>query len=277
MDWIRKQAIFYQSLAQSKRYQAVVHLENQADESFWNYQLQSVKTGRYLFLYFSKNDKGIDSRGCEQCLKFKPYLTSRFFICIDSDLRLLRGDQGLEASNNIAQTYAYSWENHLCEANHLSERFKQLLPNSHFDFQLFLHSLSEILYRPLLFLIKYGADTHTNQRWNVSRFNACIPLQPSRKDLECNGKGYLEKLESNFDKAWELLPHEDDCAIPSIAKSNAYLHIQGHQLYKLVMHIGTMLCRGTDIAFKTDILDKGLHTSGYHEIESLQADLRYIL
>lgn len=26
---------------------------------------------------------------------------------------------------------------------------------------------------------------------------------------------------------------------------NAYLHIQGHQLYKLIMHIGTMLCKGT--------------------------------
>ena len=37
MDWIRKQARLYQNLAQTMRYQAVVHLEDKEDESFWNY------------------------------------------------------------------------------------------------------------------------------------------------------------------------------------------------------------------------------------------------
>ena len=34
MDWIRKQARLYQNLAQTMRYQAVVHLEDKEDESF---------------------------------------------------------------------------------------------------------------------------------------------------------------------------------------------------------------------------------------------------
>ena len=55
--------------------------------------------------------------------------------------------------------------------------------------------------------------------------------------------------------------------------ANAYLHIQGHQLYKLVLHIGTLFCHGTNIAFKTGVLDKALHTEGYVEIDNVQTDL----
>ena len=258
------------------RYQAVVHLEDKEDEYFWDYQLQSVKPGRYRYLYYSKSDKGTDSRGCEQCLRFRPYLTDRFFICIDSDLRLLRGEQGLVAANHIAQTYTYSWENHLCEAAHLNERKDKAITDSYFDLQAFLHSFSKIVYRPLLYLIQYGADSSTNQLWNVSKFNACIPLQPSRSDLADNAAGYLAKVKENFNKALATLPSEVKTVEP-LTEKNAYLHMQGHQLYKLVMHIGSMLCGGTGIAFKTDVLDKGLHTNGYEEIESLQSDLQYIL
>ena len=276
MDWIRKQARLYQNLARTMRYQAVVHLEDKEDEYFWDYQLQSVKPGRYRYLYYSKSDKGTDSRGCEQCLRFRPYLTDRFFICIDSDLRLLRGEQGLVAANHIAQTYTYSWENHLCEAAHLNERKDKAITDSGFDLQAFLHSFSKIVYNPLLYLIQYGADSSTNQLWNVSKFNACIPLQPSRSDLVDNGAGYLAKVKENFNKALATLPSEVK-TVELLTEENAYLHMQGHQLYKLVMHIGSMLCGGTGIDFKTDVLDKGLHTNGYEEIESLQSDLQYIL
>ena len=276
MDWIRKQARLYQNLARTMRYQAVVHLEDKEDEYFWDYQLQSVKPGRYRYLYYSKSDKGTDSRGCEQCLRFRPYLTDRFFICIDSDLRLLRGEQGLVAANHIAQTYTYSWENHLCEAAHLNERKDKAITDTDFDLQAFLHSFSKIVYQPLLYLIQYGADSSTNQLWNVSKFNACIPLQPSCSDLVDNGADYLAKVKENFNKALATRPSEVK-TVELLTEENAYLHMQGHQLYKLVMHIGSMLCSGTGIAFKTDVLDKGLHTNGYEEIESLQSDLQYIL
>lgn len=276
MDWIRKQARLYQNLARTNRYQAIVHLEDKEDEYFWDHQLQNIKPGRYRYLYYSKSNSGIDSRGCEQCLRFKPYLTQKFFICIDSDLRLLRGEPGLIATNNIAQTYTYSWENHLCEATNLEERKKNILTESEFNFQTFLNSFSQIVYKPLLYLIMYGADSITNRLWNVSKFNACIPLQPSRSDLADNGIRYLIKVKDNFEKALSVLPF-DAKSVESITEKNAYLHIQGHQLYKLIMHIGSMLCVGTGIAFKTDILDNGLQTNGYEEIDSLQKDLQYIL
>lgn len=277
MDWIQKQARLYQNLARTNRYQAIVHLEDKKDERFWNYQLQHTKPGRYRFLCYSKSEKGTESRGCEQCLRFRPYLTDRFFICIDSDLRLLRGEENLTADNHIAQTYAYSWENHLCEATHLKGRLANALPTLDFDFSAFLSSFSKIVYKPLLCLIQYGAESSTNRMWNVSKFNACIPLQPSRADLTDNGTGYLVKMKANFDKALAQLPDSPPDAVDALTEENAYLHIQGHQLYKLVMHIGTMVCRDAGIAFKSSILDNGLHADGYDEIDSLQSDLHGIL
>lgn len=62
-----------------------------------------------------------------------------------------------------------------------------------------------------------------------------------------------------------------------IDEANAYLHIHGHQLYKLVLQIGSMLCKGKGVAFKTEILDKAVHTESYNEIENVQLDLMQIL
>ena len=277
MDWISKQAKLYRNLALTNRYQAIVHLEDKDDERFWDYQLQHVKPGRYRYLYYSKNNNGIDTRGCEQCLRFRPYLTDRFFICIDSDLRLLRGEKGLTASNHIAQTYTYSWENHLCEASHICERMKQHMAQVNFDMNEFLAAFSKIVYRPLLYLVHYSANSTLNKLWNISKFNACVPLQPKRSDLDHNGKAYLSVIKSRFDQELRKLPDEPINELVSITEKNAYLHIQGHLLYKMMLHIGTLLCRGTGIAFKSDILDSCLHTDGYDEIEALQKDLKLIL
>lgn len=276
MDWIRKQARLYSNLALTLRYQAVVHLKNKNDETFWNTQLQKAHPGRYRYLYYSKSDNGTDSRGCEQCLRFTPYLTNRFFICIDSDLRLLRGEQNLTANNHIAQTYTYSWENHLCEATNLSKRANNHIKQTDFDFQSFISSFSKIVYRPLLYLVHYSAHGTLNNLWNISKFNACIPLQPKRSELENNGKNYLDDMKQRFDKAianLEQLPN----GAPSVSETNAYLHIQGHQLYKLILHIGTQLCKGKNVAFKSDILDTNINTTGYEEINALQHDLHFIL
>lgn len=276
MDWIRKQARLYERLASTPRYNAVVHLEDKEDAMFWNLQLQNVFPGRYRFIPYSKSDKGTDTRGCEQCLRFRNYLSSKFFICIDSDLRLLRGEPHLDAEHYITQTYAYSWENHLCEADALQARLKKRLPDCSFDFRMFLAELSRIVYQPLLYLVRYGNDSTLNKHWNVAKFNACLPLQPKRADLSENGKAYLSKVKENFHK--ELVTFTDAPAVaPSLTPENAYLHMQGHQLYKLVLHIGTLLCSGTTVAFKSDILDVDIPTHGYDEIDSVGRDLKKIL
>ena len=278
MSNIEDQARYYNNLPlRYRNIKAVVHLEAKEDIPFWDYQLQNAYPSQYRYITYSKNNNGADARGCEQCLRYKPYLTKRFFICIDSDLRLLRGEEGLTAENRIAQTYTYSWENHLCEAEHLQHRYHTKVPNSGFDFSIFLKNLSIVLYLPLLYLVHYSQEPSLNQQWSISKFNACLPLQPKRKELEDNGKPYFEKVKKLFVDALKSLQLPANITNRNLKKEEAYLHIQGHQIYKLILHIGTLLCKGTGVAFKTDILHKTFPINGYSEIENLQTDLKQIL
>lgn len=278
MDRIYQQAQYFSNLPlRDRSIKAVVHLEDSDDVLFWSNQLRNIHPAKYRFLTYSKNGNGTDSRGCEQCLRYKPYLNKRFFICIDSDLRQLKGEQGLTANNNVAQTYAYSWENHFCEAEHLQERFTELVSDSDFDFKVFLHNLSVVVYRPLIYLVHYSRCSELNQQWNITKFNSCLPLQPKRDELEDNGKGYIGRVAELFDEKISGLQLPEEMTNEYIDEANAYLHIQGHQLYKLVLQIGSMLCKGKGVAFKTEILDKVVHTEGYNEIENVQLDLMQIL
>ena len=278
MDRIYQQAQYFSNLPlRDRSIKAVVHLEDSDDVPFWSNQLRNIHPAKYRFLTYSKNGNGTDSRGCEQCLRYKPYLNKRFFICIDSDLRQLKGEQGLTANNNVAQTYAYSWENHFCEAEHLQERFTELVSDSDFDFKVFLHNLSVVVYRPLIYLVHYSRCSELNQQWNITKFNSCLPLQPKRDELEDNGKGYIGRVAELFDEKISGLQLPEEMTNEYIDEANAYLHIQGHQLYKLVLQIGSMLCKGKGVAFKTEILAKAVHTEGYNEIENVQLDLMQIL
>ena len=218
MNRIEEQARYYQNLPlRDRSVKAVVHLEDAEDELFWNHQLQKASPAAYHFLAYSKNDKGNEAHGCEQCLRYKSFLTSRFFI--------------------------------------------------------FLQDLSKVVYQPLLYLVHYSKGSELNQQWNITKFNACLPLQPKREELAKNGSLYLEGVTKLFSEAIDNLQQEVPLDNEHLDETNAYLHIQGHQLYKLVLHIGTLFCHGTNVAFKTDILDKALHTEGYAEIDNVQSDL----
>lgn len=277
MNRIEEQARYFRNIPlRDRSIKAVVHLEDAEDKLFWNNQLQKAFSGKYLFIPYSKNQKGNDVHGCEQCLRYRPYLTKNFFICIDSDLRQLKGEIGLTADVNIVQTYAYSWENHFCEAEHLQNRFAELVPKAQFYFNVFLQELSKVVYEPLLYLVHYSQSSELNQQWNITKFNACMPLQPTRNELTDNGSAYIEHVKQLFEDALQNLQQPESMTNEHLDETNAYLHIQGHQLYKLVLHIGTMLCNGTGVAFKTDVLDKSIHTDGYLEIDSVQSDLRII-
>ena len=117
MSRIEDQANYYKILPlRYRNIKGVVHIEDKDDKVFWNNQLQNVLPGYYNFVAHSRREKGHDTSGCEQCLRYLEYLNRQFFICIDSDLRLLRHQENLTAGNYVAQTHAYSWENHYCEA-----------------------------------------------------------------------------------------------------------------------------------------------------------------
>ena len=112
--------------------------------------MQTIRPGHYHFVSQSRNEAGVESKGCEQCLKYLHFTNQHFFICIDSDFRLLRGDDELTPNNYIAQTYTYSWESHLSEAEHLQQRFYNKTNEVDFNFVVFLKNLSIIVYKPLI-------------------------------------------------------------------------------------------------------------------------------
>ena len=140
----------------------------------------------------------------------------------------------------------------------------------------FLKQLSEIVYRPLLYLV-YHKTSELNRLWNITKFNRCIPNQLKREDLKENGQLYLLKVKQFFDAELASLSLPDNFAIEGLTPENAYLHIQGHKLYDLILNIGTMLCKGKRVAFKSEVLDSRFPISGYPEIDNVKSDLATIL
>lgn len=276
MDLYEEQARWFRNIPiVDPRIRASLHVEDREDLKFWDYHLQHVAPGQYNFISHSRSQNSEDTKGCEQCLRYRPYLTKEFFVCIDSDLRLLRGESDLNASNYIAQTYTYSWENHCCEAEHLQARLRVRIPDidSIFDFRVFFAALSKIMYEPFRLLMYY--DSHDRSLWNLRKFNACIPLQPRREQLKENGKAFLDVVQQNFSQATENLSAPETFTI-GIKEEQTYLHVRGHNIYDLTLYIGTLLCRGKYIVFHKEILDFNYPHEGYDEINLLNIDLESI-
>lgn len=267
---------------------ASVHLEDKNDEAFWNTRLQKIKPGSYNFIYHSRvgRESEKEASGCNQCLSFIGYFSNKFFACMDSDFRFLTTQANFSVESYVAQTYTYSWENHLCEANALQLRYDVYSPKSvcvKFDFGVFLNGLSEIVYEPLLYLLYY--NTKHIADWNIKKFNACIPSQFSSMDVLDNGCSFLNKTCDNFKKELLLLSVEEHdfeeykkkIAKKGIKQSNAYLYIQGHKIYGLVNMIGHLLQDKIGESFSEACLLPDAHLEGYDEINQVYGDLSKIL
>ena len=175
---------------------SVVHVEDKDDIWFWEQLLLKYRPGRYKFKPATMNEKGNRTAGCAQCLKYKGFLSQKFFICIDSDLRRLAGED-ISAVDGILQTYTYSWENHCAFAAKLQRSFTDHKQNG-FDFTLFLEQYSAIVYEPFFIdcsIKKRKLDLHL--LIGTDSDNA-ISLQYRKEDEQSNGKQFLERLSFQF-------------------------------------------------------------------------------
>ena len=102
-------------------------------------------------------------------------------------------------------------------------------------------------------------------------------MQPTREDLADNGRLYLKKIKDGFEAAISELQFNPNTFDPDLTLNNSYLPIQGHHLYKLVKHIGSLICKGTGIKFTSEVLNTFNQFSGYDEIDHVQSDLKTIL
>ena len=264
---------------------ACVHLEDSEDKTFWNTFLQNNRSGVYYFITYSRSPKGNNTTGCEQCLKYRPYLSKSFFICIDSDFRYLKKEPDLNASNYICQTYTYSWENHYCEISALKQRFESQCPDkaTTFDFSVFLSELSKTVYKPLLLLLYCLKEDKPD--FDPRMFSACLPNQCKRVELADNGKALIERITKNFEpylntvfaKSIDFEVEKKYCQTLNVNEQNAYLHIRGHNIFDLVSYIGDLLCRGTSVSFKNDVLMNDLPPQTYWQIKKVAEDIATII
>ena len=264
---------------------ASVHLEDGDDKGFWNAMLQGRHPGHYYFITHSRSPKGYDTKGCEQCLKYRPYLSKRFFICIDSDMRYLLQEPDIDSTHFVCQTYTYSWENHYCEASALQQRFEKQCPDKSatFDFTIFLTELSRALYKPLLLLLYCLKNDKPD--FNLRMFSACLPNQCKRVELADNGKLLVERITKNFEqhlnsqfaKSIDFDAEDRYCNALNVNEQNAYLHVRGHNVFDLVAYVGDLLCRGTSVSFKNDVLTNELPPQDYWQITKVASDIAEIV
>lgn len=264
---------------------ACVHLEDKEDMVFWDAMLQNHHRGKYHFVTHSKSQRGKESSGSSQCLRFRPYLSRRFFIGIDSDMRYLMQEQEVDAAHFVCQTYTYSWENHFCEARSLQERFASLCPDKAclFNFEVFLSAYSTVVFKPFLLLL-YCLKNHKSDLTR-KQFDASLPHQCKGVELADNGKMLIERIASYFEpylntplaKAIDLEAVKSYCDALNVNEQNAYLHVRGHNLFDLVANIGKMLCHGTSVSFKKDVLLKDMPPQTYWQIKKVATDIAAII
>lgn len=259
---------------------SVVRVENRDDIWFWRQVLAKYSNRRYKFMPATQNDKGNATSGCAECLKYNGFLSQRFFVCIDSDLRYLSGDS-VSANQGVLQTYTYSWENHCAFAARLQRQFDEHLQGERtFNFISFLQRYSQIVYKP--FLLMLYQERNKLDSFKQGTFHRCISLQYRNGDETDGGASFLQRMEETLLTATEGIT--DTCGFDfdkeserystfGLDETNAYLYVRGHNLYDSLMSIGRKLCEGTAVDFEHNIMKSALAFDEYNEINKIKADI----
>lgn len=263
----------------------VARLEDSEDVMFWQTMFHAARPDvRVKFLPCSISNSGMRVTGKKNCLKYINELNEHYVICVDSDFDNILQPGFLDVNKFILQTYAYSWENHYCWAESLQTRWESLDVND-FNFSEFIIALSEAIYEPLLILL--AAKASNIKLWSLdSMCSAILSTQSNQKSFfENNGKAYIEKIAQQLD-SWiathDVLPEDsvdkmrNTLTALKITPTNAYLYIQGHCIYDLILRLGIAMCDGK-YDFKSEVLDKALTIDGYNEIEKVQKDIMSIV
>ena len=117
--------------------------------------------------------------------------------------------------------------------------------------------------------------------FNLRMFSACLPNQCKRIELADNGKSLIERITKNFEqhlnsqfaKSIDFDAEASYCNALDVNEENAYLHVRGHNVFDLVAYIGDLLCRGTSVSFKNDVLTNELPPQDYWQIKKVASDI----
>ncbi len=297
-DYFSTAAARFAMDAKMLRCRASVHVENKDDILFWERVLRHyIPKDKFHFISGSRNEFGHETCGVTQCLKYKPYLSPSFVICIDSDYRHLQGEAKIDAKHFVIQTYTYSFENHLCFAHNLTTVCKRLtnLENCYFNFALFWRCYSNILYDLFVWHL-YLLDCDEGE-FLQNDFNRYLSLKPygGAKRAATEPEEILSELgESVAVRVAELERTHPDADIDAfreklwkrgLTEDNVYLLVRGHNIYDLTIPLCREVCRRMLRAARRPlhVLDNLEHVmmetiyfDGYPEMDAVAADLEAI-
>lgn len=276
-EYYQELAYYYAASTYISRVDSVVMLEDMRDEWYWRQVLEHYRPLKYDFV---AGTQGIDNRGvstgCEQCLKFRGFLSRRFFVCMDSDFRYLKGEN-ISASEGLVQTYTYSWENHCAFVDRMP------VPEYNFDFAAFLLGFSVVAHYGLMFLMHVMKAEETD--FTPKTLRGCLSQQYRKGDEKNDGKALIKRVASSLETAirasacyasfdYEAMTAEFE--VKGVTKENAYLYVRGHNVYDMLNSIGSKLSEGKISNFENAVLKADICHYNYPEIQKVGADIAQI-
>ena len=299
----------FASAAISSSYAASVHVEAFDDAVFWEKTFNHFHPDKkFNFIWESNSPLGKLTSGCAQCLKYKDYLSARFFICIDSDYWYLLQEAGITANDHICQTYSYSIENHLCYATklHAIPETCTGIANTVFDFEAFLLAYSQAVYEAFIWHL-YFLKSGNMRTFSTRQFTTFLSLTHMNDfSIQNNAEAIITELTNRCTaKVNQLKAAYSHINIEAeksyfetlgLRPDNAYLYTRGHNLFDLIVKIGNDVnnllltseaARLTDQQLKKELfaratpfrreLERVIVFEGYAEMDKLRADMHTII
>lgn len=284
-DYIEQQAIHFKNSSYFDG-KTRVYLESEDDKYFWHYVISTQTTRDIEYVCYTKSKSGAEVTGCKQILKFLPYFDSDFFACIDSDYRRFGIGASVSAGQYVAQTYTYSWENHVCYAEGLQQRACEVYGElaDKFDFVCFLESYSKILYPYFAFMLYLQSAGRDG--FSIKDFRDKLPGSCSLNEMACNGEKLLERMDTEFSnlctkhELWPVFQKDLSAGkvkLLELRPENTCLYIRGHNLYALIRYIGKTVFAHSNKSFEESVLRAPLSNSSLPSIiEMVFSDLQEI-
>lgn len=267
------------------RVDVVARVESEDDISFWHKAIRCVRPGvKVKFIPAEVSESKERQRGKTLCMKLVEYLDEHLLICVDSDFDKFLHPEWLMPSKHILQTHTYSWENHYCQGCNLQEAWRRLECGT-FDFASFLTRFSRIVYPALVGMLT--AKSLGVKSWSLdSLCGEILNVHTNQKTmLEEDGRLLLQAIVARVD-AWtkrqkpldtESIGRMGRTAVGiGLTSDNAYLYMQGHCVYDLVLRVGNALAQPSH-DFKYEVLSPAFSCDGYHEIEMVKSDIAQLL
>lgn len=284
----KRLALVARNLAASRllyRVSMVARVESEEDIPFWQHAFGHARPDLKVKYLPSDSGSGTEARqrGKTVCMRYAPYLNRYFVICVDSDFDRFTRPGVLTADKHIYQTYTYSFENHHCWSESLQSGWVTLSMCS-FDFKSFLKKLSGILYPVLIEMLTTKAAK--KKAWSLTELcGVVLSAQVNRTGaLDSNGEALLNEIASKVN-AWssgQVHPTAEACekmkqtAIKEgLTEETAYLFMQGHCVFDLVLRIGRTLCNKTH-DFQYEVLMPSLQHCTSTEMNYVLADIKNI-